>query len=56
MTLDLPDAVKEKMLEQIPLKRIGKAEDIAKTVLFLASDASSYITGQVLAVDGGMFM
>jgi 3-oxoacyl-[acyl-carrier protein] reductase len=56
MTSDLPGAVKEKMLEQIPLKRMGKPEDIAETALFLASDASAYITGQVLAVDGGMFM
>jgi 3-oxoacyl-[acyl-carrier protein] reductase len=56
MTEVLPDAVKEKLLEQIPLKRMGKPEDIAGTALFLASDASAYITGQVLAVDGGMFM
>jgi 3-oxoacyl-[acyl-carrier protein] reductase len=56
MTGTLPEAAKEKMLEQIPLKRIGKPEDIAETALFLASDASAYITGQVLAVDGGMFM
>jgi 3-oxoacyl-[acyl-carrier protein] reductase len=56
MTAALPDAVKEMMLGQIPLKRMGSTEDIAGTVLFLASDASAYITGQVLAVDGGMFM
>ena len=56
MTAALPGAVKEKMLEQIPLKRLGSAGDIAQTALFLASDASSYITGQVLAVDGGMFI
>jgi 3-oxoacyl-[acyl-carrier protein] reductase len=56
MTAALPGAAKEKMLEQIPLKRLGKPEDIAETALFLASDASAYITGQVLAVDGGMFM
>jgi 3-oxoacyl-[acyl-carrier protein] reductase len=56
MTASLPDTVKEMMLGQIPLKRMGTAEDIARTVLFLASDASAYITGQVLAVDGGMFM
>ncbi|GHV86239.1 3-oxoacyl-ACP reductase [Spirochaetia bacterium] len=56
MTGVLPDAIKEKMLEQIPLKRLGTPEDIAGTVLFLASDAAAYITGQVIAVDGGMFI
>jgi 3-oxoacyl-[acyl-carrier protein] reductase len=55
MTAVLPDNVKEKMLEQIPLKRMGTAQDIANAVLFLASDDSAYITGQVLPVDGGMF-
>jgi len=55
MTAVLPDNVKEKMLEQIPLKRMGTAQDIANAVLFLASDESTYITGQVLPVDGGMF-
>jgi 3-oxoacyl-[acyl-carrier protein] reductase len=56
MTAVLPEKVKEAMLEQIPLKRLGTPEDIARAVLFLASDASAYITGQVLAVDGGMFI
>ena len=56
MTAALPDAVKEKMTELIPLKRTGKSEDIAAAALFFASDASAYITGQVLAVDGGMFI
>jgi 3-oxoacyl-[acyl-carrier protein] reductase len=55
MTAGLPDNVKEKMLEQIPLKRMGTPQDIAAAVLFLASDDSVYITGQVLPVDGGMF-
>jgi 3-oxoacyl-[acyl-carrier protein] reductase len=55
MTAVLPDNVKEKMLEQIPLKRMGTSQDIAAAVLFLASDDSTYITGQVLPVDGGMF-
>jgi 3-oxoacyl-[acyl-carrier protein] reductase len=56
MTGAMPEAAKEKMLEIIPLKREGTPEDIAEAALFLASGASSYITGQVLAVDGGMFI
>jgi 3-oxoacyl-[acyl-carrier protein] reductase len=56
MTSALSDKVKETMLEQIPLKRMGTPEDIAATALFLASDDSAYITGQVLTVDGGMFI
>jgi len=56
MTASLPDKVKEAMLEHIPLRRMGKPEDVAAAVLFLASDDSSYITGQVIPVDGGMFM
>ena len=55
MTSVLPEAVKEKMLTIIPLKRPGKQEDVAEAALFLASDSSSYITGQVLPVDGGMY-
>jgi len=55
MTAVLPDKVKEIMMEKIPLKRMGTPQDIAAAVLFLASDDSSYITGQVLPVDGGMF-
>jgi 3-oxoacyl-[acyl-carrier protein] reductase len=56
MTRLLPEEVKQAMLNQIPLKRLGRPEDIAEAALFLASDASAYITGQVLTVDGGMFM
>lgn len=56
MTEVLSDSVKENINTQIPLKRMGTAEEVAKTVYFLASDASSYITGQVLHVDGGMVM
>ena len=56
MTAVLPDKVREALLEQIALKRIGAPEDIAAAVLFLASDDSAYITGQVLPVDGGMFI
>lgn len=56
MTEVLSDKVKEGILTNIPLKALGKAEDIANAVVFLASDEASYITGQVLNVDGGMVM
>ena len=56
MTAAMPAEAKEKMTGQIPLKRPGQPEDVAAAVLFLASDSSSYITGQVIAVDGGMFI
>jgi 3-oxoacyl-[acyl-carrier protein] reductase len=55
MTAGLPDKVKEAFIEKIPLKRMGTPQDVANAVLFLASDDSAYITGQVLPVDGGMF-
>ena len=54
MTKVLSDDVKEQMFNMIPLKRFGCTKDIAETVAFLASDKASYITGQVLSVDGGM--
>ena len=54
MTDVLPQKVKDTALEVIPLKRMGQARDVARAVRFLASDDSSYITGQVLGVDGGM--
>ncbi len=56
MTADLPDKAKEAMVNQIPLGRAGTPEDIAATVVFLASDSAAYITGQVLHVSGGMYM
>jgi len=56
MTAVLSDELKSKMLAQIPLRRLGKPEDIAAAVRFLASDEASYITGHVLNVNGGMYM
>ncbi len=56
MTKVLPDDVKSKILAQVPLGRIGQPDDIAQAVKFLASEDSSYITGHVLAVNGGMYM
>ncbi|MDE7367408.1 MAG: 3-oxoacyl-[acyl-carrier-protein] reductase [Lachnospiraceae bacterium] len=56
MTEALPEAVKEQMAKEIPLGRMGKPEDVADAVTFLVSDKASYITGQVLHVDGGMGM
>jgi 3-oxoacyl-[acyl-carrier protein] reductase len=55
MTDAIPTEAREKMIAAIPMKRLGKPEDVAETALFLASDSSTYITGQVLPVDGGMF-
>lgn len=56
MTDQLSEDVKAKALEAVPLKRFATAEDIAKAVLFLASDAAAYITGHVLAVNGGLYI
>ncbi len=54
MTENMPQAAKDGALGQIPLGRMGKPEDIAETVAFLASENAAYITGQVICVDGGM--
>ncbi|HEY4363424.1 MAG TPA: 3-oxoacyl-[acyl-carrier-protein] reductase [Bryobacteraceae bacterium] len=56
MTAGLSQELKDNMLGHIPLKRFGKAEDVAAAVRFLASDDANYITGQVLNVNGGMYM
>ncbi len=56
MTNILTNDLKQKALAQIPLERYGKPEEVAEAIVFLASDAAAYITGQVLAVDGGMVM
>ena len=56
MTSDLPAAAKEEMLKQIPLGRMGSAKEIADVVLWLCSPQSTYITGQVIGVNGGMYI
>ena len=56
MTENLPDNVKQAMLDRIPMKRMGTPQDIANVVAFLASDEAAYVTGQTLNVNGGMLM
>jgi 3-oxoacyl-[acyl-carrier protein] reductase len=56
MTAALPDAAKQKMFEAIPLSRLGTPQDIADCVAWLASEKSSYVTGAVIRVNGGMYM
>ena len=56
MTAAMSDTARDAVLASIPMARMGAAEEVARTVAFLASDAAAYITGQVLAVDGGMSM
>jgi 3-oxoacyl-[acyl-carrier protein] reductase len=56
MTAELKEEMKTELLRQIPLNQLGKADDIAEAALFLAGPGARYITGQVLAVDGGMVM
>ena len=56
MTAKLPPALREKYLENVPLKRAGVPDDIAAAALFLASEGASYITGQTLHINGGMLM
>ena len=56
MTAQLPQAVRDEWMKKIPLRRGGQTEDIANVCVFLASDMSSYVTGQVIQIDGGMNM
>ena len=56
MTDSLPEEIKEAMLKQIPLAKLGQPEDVAKAVVFFASDQANYITGQTLHIDGGLVM
>lgn len=56
MTEALPEKVRQELAAQIPLERLGTAEDIANAVVFLAAERSAYITGQVIGVNGGMYM
>jgi 3-oxoacyl-[acyl-carrier protein] reductase len=56
MTAVLPQELKDRMIGHIPLKRFGRAEDVAAAVRFLASEQAGYITGAVLNVNGGMYM
>jgi 3-oxoacyl-[acyl-carrier protein] reductase len=56
MTAALPEAARVKMAESIPLGRLGTAQDVADCVAWLASDRASYVTGEVVRVNGGMYM
>jgi 3-oxoacyl-[acyl-carrier protein] reductase len=56
MTSSLSAELKAKMTDTIPLGRLGTADEVAKAVLFLASDAASYVTGEILKINGGMYM
>lgn len=56
MTDAMPEGIREKALENVPLRRIGKADEVASLAVFLSSDNAAYITGEVIRVDGGMCM
>ena len=56
LTGSLPEGIKEQILGQVPVGRFGEVEEVAEVIAFLASDSAAYITGQTIAVDGGMVM
>ena len=56
MTKGMPEEVTKKFLEQIPLARVGKVDDVVNAVMFLCSPMADYITGQVIHVNGGFYM
>ena len=56
MTRGLPEAVTQKILQEIPMGVLGQAEDVAGAVAYLASEEARYITGQIIHVNGGMFL
>jgi 3-oxoacyl-[acyl-carrier protein] reductase len=56
MTQALDETARKRLLEQVPIKRLGTPDDIASAVLFLVGDGASYITGATLHVNGGMYM
>jgi acyl carrier protein len=56
MTSGLPEAARNRMMEMIPLARLGTSEDVAQAVVYLASEKAAYVTGEVLRVNGGMYM
>ncbi|HME80846.1 MAG TPA: 3-oxoacyl-[acyl-carrier-protein] reductase [Candidatus Eremiobacteraceae bacterium] len=56
MTASLPDALKQQYMGRVPLRRFGSPDEVARVAVFLASDAAAYMTGQTLAVDGGLHM
>ena len=56
MLLTIPDKVLQRVMSQIPVRRLGRPEEIARVVCFLAADESAYITGQIWAVNGGLDM
>ena len=56
MTASIPAAAREALLQQVPLRRIGEAREVAEVVRFLAGDGATYVTGQVIHVNGGLYM
>ncbi|MBW1999227.1 MAG: SDR family oxidoreductase, partial [Deltaproteobacteria bacterium] len=56
MTRSIPEKVKKMFIEQIPMGKMGEPEDVAETVYWLCSEATRYITGQIIHVNGGLFM